>query len=86
MIARRLSAGFGSLLMAVLLLNGCSVVNVNGTISTADNELCVVPPEGKEPGMHALLLKLLRQKRFDVRELPAHTPPSAVGVHVSSPA
>ena len=77
MIARRLSAGFSSLLMAVLLLNGCSVVNVNGTISTADNELCVVPPEGKEPGMHALLLKLLRQKRFDVRELPAHTPPSA---------
>lgn len=50
MIARRLSAGFGSLLMAVLLLNGCSVVNVNGTISTADNELCVVPPEGKGPG------------------------------------
>lgn len=77
MISGRLFLGLGSLLTAALLMSGCSVVNVNGTISTADNDLCVVPPEGKEPGMHALLLKLLREKRFDVRELPAHTPPSA---------
>ena len=77
MISGRLFLGPGSLLTAALLMSGCSVVNVNGTISTADNDLCVVPPEGKEPGMHALLLKLLREKRFDVRELPAHTPPSA---------
>ena len=63
--------------LSVFLAGGCSVVSVNGTIKTDDDALCLVGPEQKEPGMHALLLKLLEKKHFDVKELPAHTPPSA---------
>lgn len=64
-------------LAAAALLAGCSVVQVNGSWSTADDQLCLLGPGQRDPQLHALLKKLLRAKHFEVTDLPAGTKPAA---------
>lgn len=63
------SAGF------LLAASGCSVVRVNGSLATQENALCVTAPAVKNPEVHGTLVKLLKKKGFDVKELAHGTPP-----------
>ena len=62
-----ISAGLSA--AALLMISGCSVVQVNGTERTADDALCLVRPQIADPALHKLLKDLLARKRFKVTEL-----------------
>ena len=59
-----ISAGLSA--AALLMISGCSVVQVNGTERTADDALCLVRPQIADPALHKLLKDLLTRKRFKV--------------------
>lgn len=76
----RSTALVSSLILASIsafMLSGCSVVNINGSLRTTDDEICVVPPEWDNDDVHASLVQKLTQKGFHVTEKPAGTPPGA---------
>ena len=69
-----ISAGLSA--AALLMISGCSVVQVNGTERTADDALCLVRPQIADPALHKLLKDLLARKRFKVTELAPGTAPN----------
>lgn len=69
-----ISAGLSA--AALLMISGCSVVQVNGTERTADDALCLVRPQIADPALHKLLKDLLTRKRFKVTELAPGTSPN----------
>ena len=69
-----ISAGLSA--AALLMISGCSVVQVNGTERTADDALCLVRPQIADPALHKLLKDLLARKRFKVTELAPGTSPN----------
>ena len=67
----------GAVVPVVLLVAGCSVVHVNGSMRTSERTVCVVEPGLVEPEVHDVLVELLKEKRFEVRTLPHDAAPGA---------